>query len=222
MPNMPPSRSFASRAYCALAQDDRRAALSQKKVGRVAGSRALKRRLGEICRMTYPMRLVSTTLLVVAIAACGDEVSPPFSAASVSAGNGLACSLTNAGVAYCWGNNVYGDLGNGTTIRPRSVPTRVSGGLTFSSVTVGDGAGLIAQHTCARTRAGAAYCWGWNHFSALGDGTSTDSPIPVPVSGGLTFTALSVGGTFTCGLTVTHETYCWDKTTTGTSAIAPR
>lgn len=54
--------------------------------------------------------------------------------------------------------------------------------------------------------AGAAYCWGRN---ALGNGTTQGSPVPVPVSGGLTFTMLATGDTHTCGLTGGGVAYCW-------------
>ena len=51
-------------------------------------------------------------------------------------------------------------------------------GIGFASVTAG------SSHTCGLTPAGVAYCWGNNSSGQLGNGTTTNSTTPVPVSGG--------------------------------------
>jgi alpha-tubulin suppressor-like RCC1 family protein len=53
----------------------------------------------------------------------------------------------------------------------------VTGGLTFAGVSEG------ANHTCAHTSAGTAYCWGQNAGGQLGDGSATSSAAPVKVAG---------------------------------------
>ncbi|PYP50531.1 MAG: chromosome condensation regulator RCC1 [Gemmatimonadetes bacterium] len=162
------------------------------------------------------VRVVGRTLLGIALAACGgDVVGPkPLPLASVSAGSGHACGLTPAGAAYCWGYNGYGDLGNGAnTSTTTAVP--VSGGLTFATVSVGDGVATLGQHTCGLTGAGAARCWGYNAFGQLGNGTTSPSATPIAVSGGLTFVAVSAGGTHTCALTSAGAAYCWGANASG-------
>src|SRR5439155_26386902 len=66
-----------------------------------------------------------------------------------------------------------------------------------------------AQSSCGLTTSGAAYCWGFNKWGQLGNGTTTNSATPVPVSGGLTFEAISAGGQQSCGLTTGGVAYCW-------------
>ena len=110
--------------------------------------------------------------------------------------------MTTAGLAYCWGDNVDGKLGDGTTT-DSTVPVAVSGGLTFQSVNAG------STHSCGVTTAGAAYCWGDNREGQLGDGTNTDSTVPVAVSGELTFQSVSPGYTHSCGVTTAGGAYCW-------------
>ena len=79
----------------------------------------------------------------------------------------------------------------------------VSGGHTFQSLSAG------SLHTCGVTTAGAAYCWGDNRGRQFGDGTNTDSNMPVAVSGGLAFQSVSAGYEHSCGVTTVGAAYCW-------------
>src|SRR5437879_3445421 len=112
----------------------------------------------------------------------------------VRAGGFHTCGVTLSGAADCWGNNPYGQLGNGTTTNS-DVPVAVSGGLAFAAVSAGN------THTCGVTPSGAAYCWGDNLYGELGNGATTTSDVPVAVSGGLTFAAVGAGAVHTCGVT---------------------
>jgi alpha-tubulin suppressor-like RCC1 family protein len=135
-------------------------------------------------------------------------------------GGDQTCGLTAAGAAYCWGRNVEGELGDGTTTE-RTVPTAVSGGLTFASLSGG------WMHTCGLTAAGALHCWGANGAGQLGDASTTQRNAPVAVSGGLTFASVARGDFYgTCGVVGTAA-YCWgnngngqvgDNTTTNRTA----
>ena len=114
------------------------------------------------------------------------------------------CRLNSGGAAYCWGGNVQGEVGDGTNTT-RTVPTAVSGGLTFASLAQGD----LTLHTCGLTSGGQAWCWGNNDAGQLGNGTQTNSNVPVAVSGGLTFASLGTGPFSTCGITTGGALYCW-------------
>lgn len=122
----------------------------------------------------------------------------------ITAGRLHACALTAAGQAYCWGNNHYGQIGDGGTT-PRYTPAAVHQGTkTFAGISAG------VQHTCALTAAGEAWCWGFNRFGEVGDGTQAQRDTPVQVhSPGTTYVRLEAGSGRTCGVTAQGLAYCW-------------
>ena len=133
---------------------------------------------------------------------------PPLTFTSIAAGYHHTCGITPENVAYCWGRNDYGQLGQGTISHHNSTPTPVSGDLPFIAID----AGVI--HTCgvaAVFGGGYVYCWGSNFYGMFGNGTSgtqSSTPVPGPGSG---FTAISVGDYHTCGNTATDDVFCWGR-----------
>ncbi len=123
---------------------------------------------------------------------------------NIAAGSYHTCGLTSGGGMKCWGNNEYGQLGDGTTIA-RTEPVEVSG---LSSGVSDISTGLY--HTCAVTTEGGAKCWGYNEASQLGDGTTIDRNTPVQVNG-LTngVSVITAGGLHTCALTSEGGVKCW-------------
>ena len=131
---------------------------------------------------------------------------------SVVTGSTASCALTTTGRAYCWGSNIAGQLGNGTTSAASATPTAVTGGLTFESLSLPD----AGRYACGLREDGAAYCWGFSAVGQIGDGTiDTQRLTPTAVAGGLKFVSLSAGGTHTCGLTTDSVAYCWGDNSSG-------
>lgn len=141
-------------------------------------------------------------------------VSGGFTWRQISASMLHSCGVTTANIAYCWGFGSAGQLGNGS-YDAALAPTLVSGGLSFTSVTSRGGGAELTQMTCGLDLGGAAWCWGGNQNGQLGTGSmgggETDS-VPVPVSGGLTFTRLSAEGGYACGISM-GALYCWGRNT---------
>jgi alpha-tubulin suppressor-like RCC1 family protein len=118
------------------------------------------------------------------------------------------CGLDGAGVAYCWGANDAGQLGDGSR-RDRNSPVPVRTDLRFSTLAAG------AAHTCGLAGGGIAVCWGRNGNGQLGDGTRTDSPSPHTVGAGLVFRTLFAGWNHTCGVTPSGNAWCWGANSDG-------
>ena len=145
------------------------------------------------------------------------QAATPVAFASIGSGWNHTCGLSKAGLVYCWGFNQEGEVG--ALIPPAdsvsvAVPRPVSA-QTFKSMAVG---GL---HSCALDLADHAWCWGFNGYGQLGDGTtnwtlnnlvdSTGAPIagiPVPVLTGLSFQAIASGAHHTCALS-NGIPWCW-------------
>jgi len=150
---------------------------------------------------------------------------------AVAVGSKHACAISGsgsdspgAGVLYCWGDNTWGQLGNGTNTSSSS-PVQVSDNGSFTN---SDIAGVVAgrEHTCAVNSTMKLFCWGLNAQGQLGDGTTTNRNVPTAVAG--VFTAgttqasanfypwVAAGDIHTCAaLSGTNRVYCWGDNTSG-------
>lgn len=138
---------------------------------------------------------------------------------ALSAGGNTSCTLDSNGKAYCWGDNTYGQLGDNSTT-PRVVPTAVdtSGVLSGKTLTSISTSGAS---TCAVDSDGKAYCWGSNSGTGqLGDGTQTESHVPIAVDtsgvlSGKTVSKVVAGTTSACAIANDAHVYCWGKGSLG-------
>jgi alpha-tubulin suppressor-like RCC1 family protein len=129
--------------------------------------------------------------------------------ASLSLGDRHSCGLTTGGEAWCWGDNPYGQVGDGTTVRA-PIPVRVQFEGSFESVIAGN------FHSCGLTSSGTAYCWGRNDEGRIGNGQAgSNELVPVPVAFEGSFVELTGGGAHTCGITSQGWAYCWGESDSG-------
>ncbi|MFT3783399.1 MAG: Ig-like domain-containing protein [Nibricoccus sp.] len=116
---------------------------------------------------------------------------------AIAAGNRHSLALCSDGTVAAWGDNDMGQLGDGTTIlnaAPIAVDrSGVLSGKTVAQITAG------AQFSLALCSDGTLAAWGLNDIGQLGNGTTTDSPVPVAVKNngalaGKTPVAIAAGG----------------------------
>jgi alpha-tubulin suppressor-like RCC1 family protein len=141
---------------------------------------------------------------------------------ALSAGGTHTCALTTGGLAYCWGGNRWGQLGNGE-VEPLPASAPFEGMEAYDTTgslrvrlpqRVGVPARLVAisagnQHSCALGAEGEVYCWGFGRFGQLGHGAFSDSPRPVRVASQQHFRAISAGATHTCAIAIDGSLFCW-------------
>lgn len=161
------------------------------------------------------------------------------SATKITVGEHHSCTLLATDKVACWGWNVYGQLGTGTSAGPEQCPypgnTKTPCSTTPMPVTGIPNATKVAAgggHTCALLTSGEVDCWGENYGGQLGDGTSTGpevclyeafgsksevpcSTTPVTVSGLKNATSLSAGGGDTCALLASGGIDCWGVNSVG-------
>jgi alpha-tubulin suppressor-like RCC1 family protein len=128
----------------------------------------------------------------------------------IAAGAGHTCALTAAGGVQCWGANSAGELGNGSTTDSWTPVDAMGLSSGIQAITVG------SSHSCALTTAGAVSCWGFNQFGQVGNGSTTDSHVPVAVAGLLSgIQAISAGDGHTCALAAGGRIQCWGSNDLG-------
>uniref|UniRef100_UPI00037A2E94 RCC1 domain-containing protein n=1 Tax=Salinispora arenicola TaxID=168697 RepID=UPI00037A2E94 len=87
---------------------------------------------------------------------------------AVAAGDRHSVAVTSAGTVLAWGDNFWGQLGDGsTTNRSTPVAVDVPAGTTITAIAAG------GARSVAVTSTGTALAWGYNSFGQLGDGTTT-------------------------------------------------
>lgn len=132
-----------------------------------------------------------------------DVVNLSEEVVSVSAGQSHTCALTISGGVKCWGENLYGQLGDGS----------VDGSLTPVDV-VGLQSGVTSLSAGYRFTCGVTpysiKCWGWGDFGQLGSGTA---PIYTPARDGWGLTSgirqVTSGYYHSCALTTSGGVKCW-------------
>ena len=136
-----------------------------------------------------------------------------FSARDVAAGRNHTCAVRANGTVACWGDNDFGQIGDGTFGVDRLVPVTVPGLTHVVALTAGD------AHTCALRVTGRVHCWGHNGSGQLGIGTTVNSVSPVMIPTLTSVKAISAGGgiagSHTCALLANSTLRCWGANANG-------
>ena len=137
----------------------------------------------------------------------------------VVAGAYHTCALRDDGTVWCWGANGYGQLGINSSTGGSNFPARV---VDVNSNVLTEVIDITSSgyHTCVLKGDGTVWCWGWNYYGQIGDGTTTDSYAATQATkedeSFLTdITAVSAGRAHTCALAANGTVWCWGYNSDG-------
>jgi len=152
----------------------------------------------------------STAISLEPVAVDTSGVLAGRSVVAIAGGMSHSLALTSDGKLFAWGNNYSGQLGNNSTANSWvPVPVSMDGvlaGKTVEAIASG------SSHSLALTSDGQVFAWGANWQGQLGDGTTTDSAVPVTVSGvlaGKTVGAIEAGAFYSLALTSDGQIFGW-------------
>lgn len=129
--------------------------------------------------------------------------SPKGGWASVSASLFHTCAIRVDGSLWCWGSNIAGELGDGTT-KSRTRPVRVHAEGTWASVDTG------WAYTCGVQTDATLWCWGNNYRGKLGNGgNGGHRALPLQVGSDNDWATVSTGRDHTCGTRADGTLWCW-------------
>lgn len=126
------------------------------------------------------------------------------------------CGLDPEGIAWCWGGNALGVLGDGT-MDSRAMARPVASDARFVALTAGE------AHVCGQTVDDTIWCWGSNTHGQLGrPRTPAPQTSPLPVIAEVAMTQPRAMDQSTCAVTLASKLVCWGKAVPlGGSAVLP-
>ena len=121
-----------------------------------------------------------------------------------TSGNLHVIGIKFDGTLWAWGYNANGQLGDGTTTQ-RTSPVQIGSDTNWASVAVGGG----GSHTMAIKTTGTLWAWGYNAFTQLGDGTSTQRTSPVQIGSDVNWASVACGTYHTIAIKSTGTMWGW-------------
>ena len=165
-----------------------------------------------IPRLTFKNYVLTFAALCIILTACDpNSGGPPYltNVKAISAGYYHTLAIKDDGTLWAWGNNEYGQLGNGTTTNSL-VAVQIGTANNWKAVSAGE------SHTVAVKQDDTVWAWGYNDFGQLGDGnigTFSAAPIQVKCKSGVgnlvDVKAVSAGNLYTVAIKEDGSVWAW-------------
>jgi alpha-tubulin suppressor-like RCC1 family protein len=151
-----------------------------------------------------------------------ERIGASTSWASVTCGLAFACGTQVDGSLWCWGDDCVGELGDGVSCA--CFPTEPTNCHAYAPEQIATSASWktvagspYSQHACAIQADSSLWCWGYDGFNALGDGTANQSlsrnaPERITTA---TWNTITAGGNNTCGIASDGSRWCWGNDAIG-------
>ncbi len=140
----------------------------------------------------------------------------PRPVVKLALGHQHTCVVLDDGTARCWGDNFYGQLGNGEDGVADRVPQTPQGfGSTGSVTDIACG----EEFTCAIRTDGTVECWGIGGSGQIGHGAFSGITTPYPTSPTISAIDIALGGMAACALLQDGSVKCWGNNDYGQLGI---
>ena len=143
---------------------------------------------------------------------------------AIAIGDAHVCAIVNTGQIKCWGNNQYGQLGNGSTANLGDDAGEMGDNLPYVNLGSNRTATAISagqNHTCAVLDNNTLKCWGMNHYGQLGQGTYDhlgddsgemgDNLVAIDLGTSTPIYRVTVGSYHTCVMFVDNAVRCFGR-----------
>jgi hypothetical protein len=120
---------------------------------------------------------------------------------AVVVGPSGTCGLQADGGLWCWGDNGFGQLGDGS-FAAHPVPAQVAPGTGWLAI-------ALDTHACGVRSDHTLWCWGANGLGELGEGRGPDRPLPQRLGSEATWAAVTVAEGISCGIRQNGTRQCW-------------
>ncbi|GAB1447231.1 hypothetical protein MASR2M44_02230 [Bacteroidota bacterium] len=127
---------------------------------------------------------------------------------NINAGYYQSVAVKSDGTLWAWGNNQFGQLGDGTTTN-RNTPVQIGSDNDWTSVS----SGYI--HTLGIKTDGTLWSWGWNNFGQLGDGTNNNRNTPVQIDNSNNWVSVSSKYDHTLAIKADGTLWAWGRNDNG-------
>lgn len=146
----------------------------------------------------------------------GSSIANAGSPQGLSEGHNVGCAIgTTNNQLYCWGDNTYGTMGDGTVGGSHTTPQAVPGEINIAQVSVSGDDDVV----CDVNTSGQVKCWGHNQYGQIGDGSiGVDKHTPTLVAAlpsGLSAKFVSTGGDHSCAIDTGNTGFCWGDNSHG-------
>jgi alpha-tubulin suppressor-like RCC1 family protein len=135
-------------------------------------------------------------------------------ASAVTTGTMHSCALRHNGRVYCWGYNLFGELGD--EHRDIGDIVAVVGDIRFTTVVAG-----LDSRTCGISTSATGHCWGENNNYALGTGQLEHSVAPTTLAITAGVADITAGNGHGCVVTMQSNALCWGDATYGEVGSGP-
>ena len=128
----------------------------------------------------------------------------------VACGSDHAAAIKTDGTLWSWGSNLYGAIGDNTTVDKSSPVTTIAGGTNWKQVACGE------RYTAAIKTDGTLWSWGAGSSGKLGDNTAGNKSSPVTtIAGGTNWKQVACGTKHTAAVKTDGTLWAWGNDSYG-------